>query len=705
MKPIDIQTNANELYLDCNATTPVLPEIIEAVSHTMESVFGNPSSSHITGLKARYILDTTRQLARKTVGLTSGRLIFTSGATEGIQTAVVSAIYAAMQAEPGNRKTLLLYGATEHKAVPQALEHWNKLLGLNAQLVAIPVNRQGVLDTQFIAQHAKDAAMICTMAVNNETGVVQDLEQLEKVIRQHNPNVPWMVDCVQALGKKALNLDATTIDYAPFSGHKLYGPKGIGFMAVRDAAPYTPLIIGGGQESGQRSGTENLPGIAALNALFELMQDESNNRFQNDDTLQSYRNQLVDALSTAFPSIVFNHDLDISVPTTLNFSVEGVASRDIMDVFDACQIRVSSGSACSSKVTKSFVLDAMGLEEWRSGSAIRLSFGPATRQEEINEACVRIQQAADALRNSCLIVADTNNDNDAQLDGVVQLKYDDHCCYLIIDREAREIAVVDPHPALAGRIENIVSCQHYRVKAVVCPAADSVMSQSIELLLPILIPSQSIDEYDVFGWPKTATGLCDVAPVECEDSVIGCISIGERRLFRVGTRNPVYVLSESATLKALVHSDFLFTGAEASPQTYESFMSENTLICPGRDPEHHLVYTPCELSGDCRVDDGVNIPIGDTDEFWHRKDLVIVDVRERQEHVLTDLPCCAEVINVPLTEVAQFIHSNPHLRERDIICLCRSGNRSQVVANVLKRHGFNSRHLLGGLALLGAPAA
>lgn len=705
MKPIDIQTNANELYLDCNATTPVLPEIIKAVSHTMERVFGNPSSSHITGLKARYILDTTRQLARKVVGLESGRLIFTSGATEGIQTAVVSAIYAAMQTEPGKRKKYLLYGATEHKAVPQALEHWNQLLGLKAQLIAIPVDKQGLLDTQFIAQHVEDAAMICTMAVNNETGVIQNLVELEKAIRQHNPHVPWMVDCVQVLGKKALNLDETTIDYAPFSGHKLYGPKGIGFMAVRSSAPYTPLIIGGGQESGQRSGTENLPGIAALNALFELMLDAKSQRFQTEATLKSYRSQLVDTLSSAFPSIVFNHDVNQSVPTTLNFSVEGVASRDIMDVFDACQIRVSSGSACSSKVTRSFVLDAMGLEEWRSGSAIRLSFGPATQQTEINEACVRIKQAADALRNSCLIVADTNNDNDAELDGVVQLKYDDHCCYLVIDRQAKEIAVIDPHPALAGRIENIVSCQHYRVKAVLATAADPVISQSIELLSPILMPSQSKSRQDMFGWPETEAAPCDVAPVECDGNVNGCVSIGERRLFRAGIRNPVYILSEPAAVKSQVHSDFLFTGAEASPSTYECFIGEDTLLCPGRDPEHHIAYTPCELSGDCRVDDEVNIPIGDTDEFWHRDDLLIIDVRERQEHVLSDLPCCAEVINVPLTEVIQFIHNNPHLRERDIICLCRSGNRSQVVANVLKRHGFNSRHLLGGLALLGVPAA
>src|SRR5690606_27262970 len=172
-----------------------------------------------------------------------------------------------------------------------------------------------------------------------------------------------------------LQLSETTIDYAPFSGHKLYGPKGIGFMYVRESAPFTPLIIGGGQEQGQRSGTENLPGIAALHALFELLLNKEQQVFQSHTVLEGYRQKLLSALRSVFPTLVLNHELEDSVPTTLNFSVRGVPSRDIMDVFDAANIRVSSGSACSSGVTRSFVLDAMGLEAWRSSSAIRLSFG------------------------------------------------------------------------------------------------------------------------------------------------------------------------------------------------------------------------------------------------------------------------------------------------------------------------------------------
>ena len=700
MKPIDIQTNGNELYLDCNATTPVLPQIAKAVSHTMETVFGNPSSSHITGLKARYILDTTRQLARKVVGLERGRLIFTSGATEGIQTAVVSAISHAMKTRPGSK--YLLYGATEHKAVPQALEHWNELLGLHAELKAIPVDREGRLDLDFIARHVSDAAMICTMAVNNETGVKQDIKALEEAIRANNASIPWMVDCVQALGKLPLTLDETTIDYAPFSGHKLYGPKGIGFMAVREQAPFTPLLIGGGQESGQRSGTENLPGIAALNALFELLITE-NEVLQSDKRLREYRRQLAESLQTAFPTLVFNHDFELSVPTTLNFSVRGVASRDIMDVFDACGIRVSGGSACSSKVVGSFVLRAMGLDDWQSQAAIRMSFGPATTQQDIDEACYRIRQAGDALKHSCLLIADTNNDNDAALDGVVQLKYDAHCCYLIIDKAAKELVVIDPHPALSARIENVVTCRDYKVKAVLSTGSDTDITEAAELLRGILLRESS--NHDAIGWPQSNNRSCDAVPADSEVDVDGCVAIGERRLFRVNSEPPVFALSEPAGLKSQVKTDFVFPGA-APLHNYEKAVSGDALVCPKDDPEHRIVYSLCETFGQCDPSEDVNIPIGETDEFWYRDDLVVIDVRERQEHVVSDIPCTADVINVPVTEVIQFIHDHQTLKERDIICVCRSGNRSAVVANVLQRHGFKrTRHLMGGLALLSSPAA
>ena len=167
------------IYLDANATTQVLPQAAAAALSTMETLFGNPSSSHITGLQAKQIMDKTRQQANVITGAGEGKIIFTSGATEGIQTAILSALlHAKKTLSKATNKTKdysLLYGATEHKAVPESLKHWNEILEINAEVKAIPVDAMGQLDMDFIAKEAPDALIICTMAVNNETGVYQDI--------------------------------------------------------------------------------------------------------------------------------------------------------------------------------------------------------------------------------------------------------------------------------------------------------------------------------------------------------------------------------------------------------------------------------------------------------------------------------------------------------------------------------------------------
>jgi cysteine desulfurase len=339
----------SDIYLDCNATTPVLPVAAAAAMQCMQQQFGNPSSSHTTGIKAKATLEHARSLARQVTGAGEGRILFTSGATEGIQSSIVSALLALRHQGKCGPATLLLYGATEHKAVPESLKHWNTVLQLNATIKAIPVDNNGQLDLAFINQHAAAAGLICTMAANNETGIKQPLKELETCIRVANPSVYWLVDCVQALGKISLQLAQSTIDYAPFSGHKLYGPKGIGFLYVRTSAPYQPFITGGGQEGGLRSGTENLPGIAALGAILSELQQPDGKVFQAEQTLWQYRERLVAALRYVFPELVLNSEPPYIVPTTVNFSVPGFFSKDIMDLFDAAGIRISSGSACAGR--------------------------------------------------------------------------------------------------------------------------------------------------------------------------------------------------------------------------------------------------------------------------------------------------------------------------------------------------------------------
>ena len=397
----------SEIYLDANATSVTMPAAIIAAEAAMRVRYGNPSSSHAAGLKAKAMLDSVRGLARRVLGASTGRLMFTSGATEGIQTAVLSALCAVRGRQQNGEAMgdLLLYGATEHKAVLEALAHWNRILGTGLTLQVLAVDADGRHRLDLLRQLAPRAAMVCTMAANNETGVVSDLAAIEAVLTDCAPKALWMVDSVQALGKLPCNLAATRIDYAPFSGHKLYAPKGIGMLYVRAGSPYTPLMAGGGQEDGQRAGTENMAGIAALGAVLAALEDGA--LFRTHAQLSAMRERLAQALRQAFPGVVFNMPFAHSLPTTLNFSVPAISSGDLLDLFDAAGVRVSAGSACSaSKSAPSYVLEAMGLPPWRCGAAVRMSFGPLADDGLIDAACVRIERCGAALRDGLAPPAD-----------------------------------------------------------------------------------------------------------------------------------------------------------------------------------------------------------------------------------------------------------------------------------------------------------
>ena len=388
----------NEVYLDANATSPALPQAIDAAIDAMQQRFGNPSSIHSAGLRARAVLDDARAVARRVIGAGAGRLMFTSGATEAIQTAVLSALCAVRERQARGEVTgdLLLYGATEHKAVPECLAHWNRILGTGCTVQALAVDQDGRHCLADLAELAPRAALVCTMAANNETGVVSDLAAIETILNERAPHALWLVDCVQALGKLPLDLSATRIDYAPFSGHKLYAPKGIGMLYVRAGAPFTPLMMGGGQEGGQRSGTENMAGIAALGAVLHALEDGDG--FRSPHQLAQLREHIAASLRAAFPGVVFNMPFERSLPTTVNFCVPGVSSNDLLKLFDAAGVRVSAGSACSAaSASPSHVLVAMSVPLERAASAVRLSFSPTASDALIDAACVRIARCGAAL--------------------------------------------------------------------------------------------------------------------------------------------------------------------------------------------------------------------------------------------------------------------------------------------------------------------
>ena len=692
-----------EIYLDGNATTAVLPAAIGAAIDAMGQRFGNPSSTHATGLKAKAMLDQARACAVRLLGVGDGRLMFNSGATEGIQTAVLSALVALRERQARGEVigSLLVYGATEHKAVPESLAHWNRLLGLNLTLHKLPVDADGAHDLALLRQVAGSAALICTMAANNETGVVSDLDGIEAVIRETGTAAYWMVDCVQALGKLGLDLAATRIDYAPFSGHKLYAPKGVGMLYVRAGAPFTPLIMGGGQESGQRSGTENMAGIAALGVVLAAL--ERGDTFRSHDELWAFRARLADSLRAALPGVVFNNPFDKALPTTINFSVPGLSSRELMDVFDAAQVRVSAGSACSSaKAAPSYVLDAMGVPLWRSAGAIRMSFGPLADEETIAAACARIERCGAALRASCLIPSESAA---VPHDGLLQLGVEGACSWLVLDAASGACVVIDPLPEMTPRIASYVRCQNYRVLAVVGTAHDAGR-QALVAALGDAYVAGSVDE---FGWPAATM------EVSLEHGATArAIALGAQVLASVatvaGNAARAYLLGAADAGRLPASSVRFVFCAGAQDEALRAVSGPGTLLCPTRDDHNQFCasmkqHSPAMLTAETQLvaQSDMQLDSVQLNAFLSaHPDAVLIDVREAYEFAATALPGPGGHMahSVPLSRLAQ--QASVWLREerRPLVFFCRSGNRSMKATQCLRRLGHDQAYSLsGGLAL------
>lgn len=644
-----------EIYLDGNATTCVLPAAIDAAVQAMRDCFGNPSSTHATGLKAKAMMDGVRQRARRLLGVGGGRIMFNSGATEGIQTAVLSALCALRERRERGESigSLLVYGATEHKAVPEALAHWNRLLGLGLELKKLPVGGDGRHDLTALRAVAPQAAFVCTMAANNETGVVSDLAGIAAAL-EGSPAL-WMVDCVQGLGKLALDLGNTRIDYAPFSGHKLYAPKGIGMLYVREGAPYTPLVMGGGQEAGLRSGTENMAGIAALGAVLAAL--EQGGTFRTPAELHGFREQLAASLRSAFPGIVFNAPFDKSLPTTLNFSVPGLSSKELLDVFDAASVRVSAGSACSaSTAAPSYVLDAMGLPAWRSSSAVRMSFGPLANAGIIDEACARIVRCGQALREAGML--DTPAAGAAVPEGVLQLSLGGCHTWLLLDAPSRQCIVIDQQAELAERIDSLLRSHGYRLAA-------------------------RLSTRDGGSWPVAGDSFSFGAHILrrlalSADQLAYLLCSGEKVDYAFSGTAPLAALAGKVAPDAL-----LCAGHEEVNACCTSLRAEAQAVAAGADVNLDSIALARLLESHPQA--------------------VLVDVREAYEQAAC-IPGGRAAQSVPLSRLAAFVPGWLGAAEQaPLVFFCRSGNRSAKAAQCLRRLGYRNAFSLGGGIALAAP--
>ena len=739
-----------EIYLDANATTPVLPQASAAALAAMADDFGNPSSIHSTGLKARARMDEVRATARRVLGAPDGQLLFLSGATEGIQTAVLSAL-AALRGRRDAGETLpglLLFGATEHKAVPEALKHWNALLGLHLQVLPIPVDRDGRHDLAWLRAHAPRASLVCTMAANNETGVISDLDGIALALS--GSGALWMVDSVQALGKLPLRLSGRPIDYAPFSGHKLYAPKGIGLLYVRQGAPFTPLMAGGGQEGALRSGTENMSGIAGLGAVLAAMED--GRTFRNHEVLVLYRDRLAAALRDAFPGVIFNAPSTHCLPTTLNFSVPGLTSKLLLDLFDAAEMRVSGGSACgATKALPSHVLQAMGLPDWQVSSAVRLSFGPAADAQFIDEACARIRACGESLREHCLNAPAPSLLRPLEL--LTRFVVDGACCYVLADPASRRCVVIDPLPELIGRLSDWLGCRDCTLVAVLDTHSHGDHASSAGELRRA-VPHAVLEgaALDALGWPEGA----------------GEITLGSLRLTRLAIPghtqdSAAYLLHDVQGLQLAFVGDTVMPGAlgrsdfaQSEPLAFGPSLRKladtvgpHTLLLPGHDYDDRFA---CTMSTECaaqpllarvlrgeldaagfaaakaaleknlaltayqtlacgaRVDvcaEGPSAEMAPADVLaWLQKQtgLILVDVREPYEGRLGPAPDLGDTVRYQAVPLSGLLNALPGWlalpAETPILFFCRSGHRSAQAARALRRLGHaQAWSLSGGLAL------
>ncbi len=360
------------IYLDYNATTPLSPPAREAMLPYLDSVYGNASSVHAAGRRARAGIDNARDQVASVLRTRPNEIVFTSGGTESANLAILG--LARSNAARGKH---VISNRTEHSAVRNTVEQ----LGREGFSVTwLNVSPDGVVDLDHLRKSlGPETVLVSIMAANNETGVIQPLDEISKICREHN--VLLHSDMVQAFGK--MEIDLSLVDAASFAAHKFYGPKGAGVLFLRSGLPIQSIMFGGSHENQRRPGTENVAAIVGLGeAAGKFSYSEKEGVRQG-----RLRDRLWAGIKQAWPGAVLNGAGAPRLPNTLNFSFTGVDSGTLLIALDLEGVCASSGSACMvGSVKASHVLLAMGLSNERAATATRLSLGHLTTEEEIDSA-------------------------------------------------------------------------------------------------------------------------------------------------------------------------------------------------------------------------------------------------------------------------------------------------------------------------------
>jgi cysteine desulfurase len=367
------------IYLDYNASTPVAPQVVDAVRAALEDAYGNPSSPHWAGVPAKLLLERSRAQVAALLGCSSEEIVFTSGGSEANNFAVKGVFYARR-----GRPVHVITSSTEH---PSVLEPCGFLERQGARVTRLHVDGAGLVDPDDL-RHAisPETALVTLMHANNETGTIQPVEECARIAHEHG--IPFHTDAAQTVGKLATSVDSLGVDLLTVVGHKMYAPKGVGALYVRAGTALEPLVHGAGHERGRRAGTESAMLAAALGAACDLARD-----LQWTVHARALRDRLWTALKERLgEGVVLNGHVTRRLPNTLNVSFLGRVGADVLAA--ATGVAASTGSAChSGRVEISPVLRAMGVTPESGAGAVRFSLGRFTTEAEIDAAIEAIASA------------------------------------------------------------------------------------------------------------------------------------------------------------------------------------------------------------------------------------------------------------------------------------------------------------------------
>lgn len=364
-----------EVYLDNSATTQVLPAVADIVYQAMREDYGNPSSLHMKGIQAEKYIRTAKETLSRILRVQEKEILFTSGGTESDNLALIGTMAANQRLGKHMITTKI-----EHPAILQTCAYLEKQ---GFEVTYLSVDSQGHISLAELEQAIRpDTMLVSIMMVNNEIGAVEPIQEIGALIKRLNPKTYFHVDAVQAFGKMDIQPKKMNIDMLSVSGHKIHGPKGIGFLYIKDGTKIVPINYGGGQQKGMRSGTENVPGIAGMAEAAKIMYANLN---EDLDRLYELKSYFIDGLKK-LPDVVINSASDrSSAPHVISASFRGVRSEVLLHTLEDQGIYVSAGSACASnKPAVSATLKAIGVEKDLLDSTIRFSISILTTKEELD---------------------------------------------------------------------------------------------------------------------------------------------------------------------------------------------------------------------------------------------------------------------------------------------------------------------------------